>query len=103
MSHMYLDVPATSIFLGQIIDHTKDFTETVPIKHPRNHMKTVMEPFKTKDTANPGRKLTKDTTDRDTHQDKCMNDLLTCTNKQIKLSTVYSRYHRTMASSSSSS
>ena len=103
MSHVYLDVPATHILPSKIMDHTRDPTETALIKHPKNHMETVTEPFKTRDTANLGRRLTKDTTDRDTRQDTHMDNLLNCTNKQIELSTAFSKYHRTKASNSSSS
>ena len=66
MSYVYLDVPATRILPGQIMDHTRDPTKTTPMEHPKDPMETVMEPFKTRDTANPGRRLTKNATDRDT-------------------------------------
>ena len=65
MSHMYPNIPATCILTGQIIDHTKDPMETAHMKHHKNHMKTVIEPFKTRDTVNQGRRLTKDKTNRD--------------------------------------
>ena len=66
MFYVYLDVLATRIFLGQIIDYTRDPMKTALMQHPRNHMVTVMDLFKTRDIANPGRRPTKDTTDRDT-------------------------------------
>ena len=72
------------------------------MEHPRNHMETIIKPFKTKDTANPDRKLTKDTINQDTRQDRHMDNLLTRTNKQTELNIVYSRYYRTETNSGSS-
>ena len=69
MSQVYLDVPAIRIFPSQIMDHTRDLTETTLMKHPKNYMKIAMELFRTRDTANPGRILTKDTANQDTCQD----------------------------------
>ena len=102
MSHAHLDVPAAHIPPGQIMDHTRNSTRTASIKNPRKRMKTVIEPFKTRNIANPGRTLTKNTTNWDTLWDRRMNNLLTHTNRQIKLSTAYSKYSYTKASSSSS-
>ena len=65
MFYVHLDVLATCILPGQIIDNTRVLTETAPIKHSKNHIETVMKPSKTRDsTANLGRRLTKDTTNR---------------------------------------
>ena len=96
MSHAHPDVPATRIPLSQITDHARNPTGTAPMEHPRKTMETVMEPF------SPGRILTKNTADRNTLQDKRMNNLLMRTNRQIEPSTAYNRYPRTKASSSSS-
>ena len=103
MCFVYSDIPVTRIFPSQTMDHTRDPRETAPMKHPRNHMEIVMNLFKTRDTANPGRKLTKDITDRDTYQDRYMDGLLTCTNRQIELNIAYNIYYRIKASSNSSS
>ena len=62
-----------------------------------------MKFFKTRDIANPGKRLTKDTIDRDTLWGKHMDNLLTCTNRQIELNIAYNKYHCTKASSSNSS
>ena len=96
------DIPATCIFPGQITDHTRNPTGTALMKHPKNPMETVMEPFRTRDIANLGKTLTKDTTDRDTLLDRRIDDLLTCTNRQIEPSIACNRYLCTKASSSSS-
>ena len=66
-------------------------------------METVMENFRTRDIANPGKILTEDTVDQDTLCDKCMKNLLMRTNRQIQPSTAYNRYPRTEASTSTSS
>ena len=62
-----------------------------------------MEPSRTRDIANLGRTLTKDTTDRDTLRDRRMDDLLMLTNRQIEPSIACSRYPHIKSSSSSSS
>ena len=103
MFHAHLDVLATRIPPSQITDHTRNPTGTTPMEHSRNPMETVIELFRTRDIANLGMTLTKDTADRDTLWDKCMDDLLTHTNRQIEPSTAYSRYPHTKASSSISS
>ena len=90
--YVHLDVPATRIPPGQITDYTRNPTKTAPIEHPKNFMETIMEPFRTRDIANPGRTLTKDTTDRDTLWDRRMNDLLIRINRQIESSTACSGY-----------
>ena len=100
MSHAHQDVPATCILTGQITDHTRNPTRTAPIEHPKNSMETVMESFKSRDIANLGRTLTKDTADQNILWDKCMDNLLTHTNKQIEPSTLYSKYPHTKANSS---
>ena len=103
MSHAHLNILATCISPGQIMDHTRNCTGIAHMKHPRNPMETVMEPFRTKDIANLGKILTKDTIDQDTLWDKCMNNLLMHTNRQIEPSTAYSKNPGTKASSSISS
>ena len=102
MSHAHLDVLATRIPLGQITDHTKNPTRTGPMKHPKNPMKTIMKLFRTRYIANIGKTLTKNTTNRDTFWNRFMDNLLTLTNKQIKLSTACNRYPCIEASTSTS-
>ena len=92
ISHAHPNILATHILRGQITDHTRNPTGTAFKKHPRNLRKTVMEPFRTRDIVNLSRTLIKDTSDRDTLQDRRINNLLTLTNRQIEPNTACSRY-----------
>ena len=103
MSCLHLGILATRIPPGQITDHTRNLTGTAFMEHFRNLIKTIMKPFRTRDIANLGKTLTKDTTDQDTLQDKHIDNLLTLTNRQIEPSTACSRYSRIKASTSSNS